>query len=374
VEFYLVTGDTSRAEYAVNTFLNTSVHTELFDIRTYLYRYLHEEAIGHLFRVASGMDSMVIGEPQITGQVKDAYRQAVIENTAGAILSRFLHKTFSVAKRVRTETELASRAISISYVAVELAKKIFGDLTGHTVMLIGAGEMAELAATHLNAQGVTQIIVASRTLENAQKLAEAFHGLAIPLEKIVEHLAIPDILICSTAADRYILGPEEIKNALKARKRRPIFIIDIAVPRNIDPQVNELENVYLYDMDDLQSVVQANIEARKKELKRAEVIVAEEIHSFLSWLETLHVVPTIIALREKMDEIRKQELEKALAALKHLNDEQKQTIASMTNAIINKILHQPITHLKKAEQEGNAEVLVEVVQQLFSLAPNKEQE
>ena len=374
VEFYLVAQDAGQSEHAVDTLLEGYFNKESFNIHDYLYCYRHEEAIAHLFRVTAGMDSMVIGEPQITGQVKEAYRQAVVENTVGTILNRFLHKTFSVAKRVRTETELASRAVSVSYVAVELAKKIFEDLRGHAVMLIGAGEMAELAATHLNAQGVEKMIVASRTLEHARRLAEKFHGIPIPLDKISENLAVPDILICSTAADHYILGPDEIKNALRLRKRKPVFIIDIAVPRNIDPRVNELESVYLYDMDDLQSVVQANLEARKKELKKAEVIVTDEVNNFVAWIESLHVVPTIVSLRTKIDTVRQQELEEALSSLKGLTDEQKKTITSMTHALTNKILHHPITRLKQAEQEGNAEALIEAIRQLFALAVDEKPE
>ncbi len=373
VEFYLVTTDITQAEEALTSFLDARVAADEVEVKKYLYYYLHKEAVAHLFRVAAGMDSMVIGEPQITGQVKDAYRQATVENTVGAILNRFLHKTFFVSKRVRTETELASRAISISYVAVELARKIFEDLQGRTVMLIGAGEMAELAATHLKAQGIQHMIVASRTLDSARRLADAFGGTAIPLEAVSEHLATPDILICSTAAPRFIIGPEAIRDALRQRKRRPIFMIDIAVPRNIDPRVDALENVYLYDMDDLQSVVTANLEARKKELKRAEIIIDEEVRSFLKWLGMLRVVPTIVSLRERMDGIRQQELDEALSSLRHLSDDQKQTIASMTNAIINKILHHPITQLKKAEQEGTAEGLVEAIHQLFALLPPEKQ-
>jgi len=333
-----------------------------------LYRYSFHRAISHLFRVTSGMDSMVIGEPQITGQVKDAYRLAVQQKAVGVVLNRLLHKSFNVSKRVRTETELASRAVSVSYVAVELARKIFGDLTGRTALLAGAGEMAELAARHLAAHGAAQILVASRTWENAQRLASTFGGEAVRLEDIAAVLDRIDILICSTAAPEYILRVDQVREALRSRKYNPIFIIDIAVPRNIDPRVDELENIYLYDMDDLQQVLKTNMEERQKELKKAEVIVQEELRQFLHWLGTLDMVPTIVSLRRRAEDIRKQELDKALSMLKaSLSREQRETVEAMTQAIVNKILHGPITEMKRGERQGDASGLVNAVRRLFSL-------
>ncbi len=337
-----------------------------------LYQYSLHNAVTHLFNVTSGMDSMVIGEPQITGQVKDAYRQAVRCDSIGTILNRLLHKSFSVSKRVRTETELAARAVSVSYVAVELAKKIFGDLHDRRAMLAGAGEMAELAARHLINHGISEIVVASRTMESANRLAQTFQGKAIPLDSLTTHLPLIDIMICSTAAPDYILRAGQIREALRARKHSPVFIIDIAVPRNIDPKVDELENVYLYDMDDLQKVLRTNMEERKKELKKAEAIVQEEVHGFLYWMGTLDLVPTIVSLRERAEEIRQGEMKKALSLLNALpDDKQTKIIDSMTQAIVNKILHAPISELKQAEKEGNASRLVEAVQSLFSLRREK---
>ncbi len=369
VEFYLVVEESS--------FAGQSVMEELFQVHLglqengwedFLYQHTYHRAITHLFNVTSGMDSMVIGEPQITGQVKEAYRQGVQQKSVGIILNRLLHKSFSVSKRVRTETELASRAVSVSYVAVELARKIFGDLNERTAMLAGAGEMAELAAQHLLGNGIARLLVASRTLENARRLAETFRGEAMALEEIPGHLDRIDILICSTAAPDYILRVDQVREALRSRKYKPIFIIDIAVPRNIDPQVDELENIYLYDMDDLQKVLRTNMEQRQKELKKAEVIVQEEVRHFLQWLNTLDLVPTIVSLRERAETIRKQELEKAFSLLKaSMKPEQRETIEAMSQAIVNKILHDPITEMKRLERQGDSSGIVNVVRKLFSL-------
>ena len=369
VEFYLVVDEDSFPEETVMQELfrtHFGLHEEGY--KEFLYRYSFHRAISHLFRVTSGMDSMVIGEPQITGQVKEAYRLAVQQKTVGVILNRLLHRSFNVSKRVRTETELASRAVSVSYVAVELARKIFGDLSGRTALLAGAGEMAELAARHLATHGAAQILVASRTWENARRLASAFSGEAVPLEEIPRVLDRVDILICSTAAPEYILRLDQIREALRSRKYNPIFIIDIAVPRNIDPRVDELENIYLYDMDDLQQVLKTNMEERKKELKKGEIIVQEELRQFLDWLGTLDMVPTIVSLRRRAEAIRKQELDKALSMLKTpLTREQKETLEAMSQAIVNKILHGPITEMKRVDQKGDTSGLVNAVRRLFSL-------
>jgi glutamyl-tRNA reductase len=284
-----------------------------------------------------------------------------------------LHRGFHVSKRVRTETELASRAVSVSYVAVELAKKIFGDLGDREALLAGAGEMAELAARHLVSHGIARILVASRTLENARRLAESFQGNAIPLDSIEGHLTKVDILICSTAAPDYILRAEQVREAMRTRKHKPVFIIDIAVPRNIDPEVNGIENVYLYDIDDLKNVLQANLEERKKELRRAESIVQDEVRAFLAWLSNLGLVPTIVSLREKAEQIRTRELDKAFSVLQaRVSEEEKKAIDSMSQSIVNKLLHDPISTLKKAEEDGDAPGLVDAVQRLFSLGPKKD--
>ena len=373
VEFYVVAADSQAGDMAVRALLVDSLSLQAADWEPYLYRYRHEEAVAHLFRVASGMDSMVIGEPQIAGQVKDAYRQATQNETVAGIFNRLLHRSFFVSKRVRTETELASRAVSVSYVAVELARKIFGDLRDRTVMLLGAGEMAELAARHLVGQGIGRMLVASRTLDHAERLAREFQCRSLPLESIHDHLSKVDILICSTAAPGYVLDVRRVREALRERKQKPIFLIDIAVPRNIDPGVNDLENVYLYNMDDLQNVLKSNLEERKKELKRAESIVQEEVRLFLLWMNTLDLVPTIVALRKRADEIRRHELEEALSIFKGpLTQEQRAIVEAMSEAIVNKLLHEPIAQLKEAEKHGEAGKLADALCRLFGLRSGQE--
>jgi glutamyl-tRNA reductase len=337
------------------------------ELDSHLYDYQGEAAIQHIFRVASSLDSMVIGEPQILGQIKTAYGYAAEFKTAGLILNRLLHKAFSVAKRVRTETEIASNAVSVSFAAVELARKIFDSLTDKTVLLIGAGEMCELAARHFMNNGVARVHVTNRTFERAQKLAEEFGGKPILFDNFVDHLPQIDIVLTSTGAPNFILGHKTIEEVIRRRKYKPMFFIDIAVPRDIDPRVNAIENVYLYDVDDLQGVVQANLKERHKEAKKAEGIIDQEIGAFFKWLASLDVVPTIVALRKKLEEIRRAELEKTFGTLKGLGDKERKSIEALTAAIVNKVLHQPMTLLKKSQNNPAGESYVEAVRALFDL-------
>jgi glutamyl-tRNA reductase len=337
------------------------------DINEHLYAYQGEDAIRHLFRVASSLDSMVLGEPQILGQIKTAYGYAAEFKTAGLILNRFLHKAFSVAKRVRTETAIASNAVSVSFAAVELARKIFDRLEDKAVMIIGAGEMCELAAKHFVANGVSKVLVTNRTFERAEKLATEFNGRAVPFEHFVDHLVEADIVMTSTGAPNFILGQRQMEEVLKRRKNKPMFLIDIAVPRDIDPKINDIDNAYLYDVDDLQSVVQANLKERKKEASKAEAIIEQEIGQFYQWLGNLEVKPTIIALRRKLDEIRKQELEKTFGNIKDLSKKERKSIEAMANAIVNKVLHTPTSVLKQAQSDGSGEDYVDAVRALFDL-------
>ena len=318
---------------------------------------------------------MVLGEPQILGQIKDAYRLALKYHTVGPILNRLLHKSFSVAKRIRTETRLAHHAVSVSYAAVEMAKKIFGHLERKQVMLIGAGEMAELAVQHLMNNGVKNIIVANRTLERAMELARRFQGQAISIAEKEEYLKEVDIVISSTGAPHYVVRYEDIKNIMRKRRHKPIFFIDIAVPRDIDPKINELDNAYVYDIDDLQAVVEENRLKREKEARKAERIVEEEVIKFEHWLETLDVVPTIIALKRKLEEIRYKELNKTFSHLKHLSEEDKKAIAVMTEAMIKKILHDPIEFLKQRENREKIDFYLDITRRLFNLdAPEEKQD
>src|SRR3990167_7603106 len=347
VEVFAVTRDIEKGLWQVKKFLSDYHNIPLEELDEHLYTYTAEDAVKHLFRVCAGLDSMVIGEPQILGQAKDAYGYALQHKTAGVIMNKLFHKAFSVAKRIRTETKIGSSAVSISYAAVELAKKIFGTLQGKSVMLIGAGEMAELAARHLLSNGVQEVLIANRTYEKAIEVAKSFNGTRIMFREFTHYLKKVDIIVTSTAAPRFIIRPEQIDEVIKERKNRSMFFIDISVPRNIDPLINNIDNIYLYNVDDLQGVVEANLKERAKEAKEAESIINEELGNFHRWVKSLDVVPTIVALKKKFEEIRKGEMEKALSGMNNLQEKDKETIDAMTKKIINKVVHDPVTHLKK---------------------------
>jgi len=332
-----------------------------------LYTYDGADAVRHVFRVASSLDSMVIGEPQILGQVKTAYTVARSQQATGIILNNLLEQAFHVAKRVRTETGIATAAVSISSVAVELARKIFGDLEGRTVLILGAGEMAELALRHLVDDGVRSILVANRSHDRAVALAEQFHGRAVTFETFRHEMLDADIVISSTSAPHLILKKEDMQAIILERRHRPIFLIDIANPRDIDPGCNEVDNVYLYNIDDLQSVVSANLKERQREAERAEVIIEREVGVFQAWLRGLDVVPTIVSLRDRVEEIRAAELQKAMSRMGDLTPEQRETIASMTTAMINKILHQPMSELRRRAVHQDGHVYSAVLRRLFGL-------
>lgn len=373
VELCAVTKEPDAAIAELRRFLAEYHEVSPEEINENLFDYQGEEAIRHLFRVSSSLDSMVLGEPQILGQIKTAYGYAAEFKTAGLILNRFLHKAFSVAKRVRTETAIASNAVSVSFAAVELARKIFDRLDNKGVMIIGAGEMCELAARHFVANGISKVLVTNRTFERAEKLAAEFNGKAVPFDSFVDHLAEVDIIMTSTGAPNFILGKRQMEEVLKRRKNRPMFLIDIAVPRDIDPKVNDISNTYLYDVDDLQGVVQANLKERQKEAGKAEAIVEQEIGQFHLWLGNLEVKPTVIALRRKLDEIRQQELDKTFGNLKDLTGKQRKSIEAMAGAIINKILHKPTAILKNSQNDMSGEDYVDAIRTLFDLpAPSND--
>ncbi|MBI3753766.1 MAG: glutamyl-tRNA reductase, partial [Deltaproteobacteria bacterium] len=374
VEVCAVARDIENGLWQVKKFLSDYHHIPLEGLDEHLYAYTSEDAVRHVFRVSSGLDSMIIGEPQILGQVKDAYGYALQHKTAGVIMNKLFHKAFSVAKRIRTETKIGSSAVSISYAAVELAKKIFGTLEGKTAMLIGAGEMAELAARHLLSNGVQEILVANRTYERAIEMAKGFNGTPIMFREFNHHLKKVDIVIASTAAPKFIIHPEQIQEVIKERKNRPMFFIDISVPRNIDPAVNNIDNIYLYNVDDLQGVIEANLKERAKEAKEAEAIIGEEIEKFYRWVKSLDVVPTIVALKKKLEEVRKGEMEKALSGMNTLQEKDIQIIDAMTKAIVNKIVHDPVTHLKKEANKVEGDFYIEATRKLFDLDKEEEAE
>ena len=339
----------------------------LGELNGYLYHYEKDEAVKHLFRVASSLDSMVLGEPQILGQVKDAYGYAAEFRTIGPVLDKFFSKTFSVAKRVRTETRVASSAVSVSYAAVELARKIFGDLSDKTVLLIGAGEMCELAARHLISAGVKGIMVTNRTFERAVKLAEEFGGTPIRFDEIPVHLKRADIVLSSTGAPHFILRRQDVEEVIRIRKNRPMFFIDMAVPRDIDPDANQVDNVYVYDIDDLNNVIETNLEERQREALKAEEIVAEEVHSFRRWLDAQQATPTIINLRRKYEEVKNTEVAKAMTMLGTEDPKMRKVVESLASSLLNKILHAPISSLKKDANGKNQMDLVTVVREIFDL-------
>jgi glutamyl-tRNA reductase len=367
VELYATTHDIAGGIARVKRFLADYHNLSLENLDSHLYAHHGEEAIRHVFRVASSLDSMVVGEPQILGQIKTSYGYAAEFKSSGIILNRFLHKAFSVAKRVRTETKIASSAVSVAFAAVELSRKIFDELSDKTVMLIGAGEMCELAAKHFLNNGVRGVMVTNRTFERAEKLADEFGGRAVPFDDLFEYLHKADIILSSTGAPHCIIGPKDLEEVMRRRRQKPMFFIDIAVPRDIDPKVNNVENVYLYTVDDLQEVVQSNLAQRAEEAKKAEDIVNQEIGQFFKWLSSLEVTPTIVALRSKFDEVRKAELEKTLANWKDLPPDGQKRMEALTNAIMNKLLHPPTSLLKKAGQGGRTDLYVDALRALFEL-------
>ncbi|MDY7000672.1 MAG: glutamyl-tRNA reductase [Thermodesulfobacteriota bacterium] len=335
----------------------------------HIYTHLGIEAVEHVFTVAASLDSMVVGEPQILGQLKEAYRDATKHGSAKVILNSLMHKAFSVAKRVRTETGIASSAVSISYAAVELAKKIFGGMEKNTAMLIGAGEMAELAATHLMNAGIQKILVANRTFERAEELAKRFHGEAIVFEELTRKLTDVDIVISSTGAPEAIIRARDLKPVLKKRKHRPMFFIDIAVPRDVDPDVNSLDNVYLYDIDDLKEVVEENMAQRREEALKAEAIIKSEAERFGEWLESLSLQPTIVALLTKGEDMAKKELQKTLKRLgPDIDPETEKTLEILVSSLVKKFYHEPIVFLKRrTQEEGSAKKILDVTRKIFNL-------
>ncbi len=365
VEIYAGVNEINAGIESIKDFISGfhNVPRDLLDRSLYILK--GQDAIRHMYRVASSLDSMVVGEPQILGQLKDAYEAALNNKTTGVFLNRLMRKSVSVAKRIRTETKIAESAVSISFAAVELAKKIFDDLASKSFMLIGAGEMAELAARHLINSGVQDVYVTNRTAARAEELALEFHGKVVLFENFTQELRYTDIVICSTGASRYILDKKQTHVIMKERKQKPMFIIDISVPRNIDPAINDLDNVYLYDVDNLQGIVDTNIEERGKEAEKAEQIVDDEIGSFLKWTASLTATPTIVALRNKAEEIRKTELEKTLSRMGPMEENKIRSIENLTCSIVNKLIHPPTAALKSDEE--NKEQMLDIVQKIFKL-------
>ena len=367
VEFYLQVHNAEAGVRRCIDFLAT--YQALPDVQfvPHLYQWHDVETVRHLFRVASSLDSMVLGEPQILGQVKAAYLAARAASRTGAVLTQLFERALNVAKMVRSETGIGDHAISVSYAAVELAKKIFERLHERTAMVLGAGETSELAARHLRRQGVTKILVSNRTPLRAEKLAQELEAKAIPWAAFPEYLVQTDIVLSSTSAPQPIIHKAMVQEAMWARKHRPMFFIDIAVPRDIDPAVNTLENVFLYDIDDLENVVEANRRERQQEALAAEDLIWREVRHFQQWLAARDAVPTIVALRQRAETMRLEELDKALARLGPLEERQRRAIEALTVGLVNKLLHAPTVNLKRSSHEGRGRDYVQLVRHLFEL-------
>ncbi|MEA3428120.1 MAG: glutamyl-tRNA reductase [Thermodesulfobacteriota bacterium] len=367
VEVLMASANMSKAVDVVKTYIAEVKNLPVSQFEGSFYIYEGEKAVQHIFRVASSLDSMIVGEPQILGQIKKAYAAATDKKTSGVILNRLLHKTFFVAKRVRSETGIGDHAVSISYAAIELGRKIFGSLEGKKVLLIGAGEMAELAVEHLIRNRTGSIAVANRTFKRGVELARHFNGKAIRLEEIPDCLKVVDIIISSTGSPGFIIKHGQVKGVMRKRRNRPIFFIDIAVPRDIDPEINRVANSYVYDIDDLKGIIDENIEERNHESLKGERIIEEAVITFWQWYESLDVVPTIVALRNKFDAIAKTEITKTMLSLKHLSDDDCQAIYRMTNGLINKIMHDPTLFLKRNGCYGNKSIYLDTARKLFKL-------
>lgn len=337
------------------------------EIVPYTYEKVGEDAIKHLFMVASSLDSMVIGEPQILGQIKDAYRAAVDRNTTGVILNRLMHRAFHTAKRVRSETGISESAVSVSYAAVELARKIFQELAGKTALLVGAGEMGELAAKHLLKSGVSRLGIVNRSLSKAVELAVPMRATAHSLDELEDLLWQADIVIVSTGAQHYVITYEMMKSTGKKRVDKPLFLIDISVPRNVDPRVTKIDNIYLYDIDDLKGVVEFNLNQRQAEAKRAQGIIEEEVFKYLKWLETLEVVPTIVSLQKKAEEIIQNELRKSRSLIQRLTEPEREQLETLVRSVAEKLINDPILFLKGKSGKKNLQLYVDMAQKLFNL-------
>ncbi|HET8549384.1 MAG TPA: glutamyl-tRNA reductase [Bryobacteraceae bacterium] len=370
VEVAVTASDDADPQGRVEEFLARQRELEPHVIRPYVYSFLGRDAIRHLFRVAASLDSMVVGEPQILGQLKAAYTLAKTEGTVNGFLDNVITRAFSVAKRVRTETEIGSSAVSVSYAAVELAREIFGSLASRKVMLIGAGKMSELAARHLARSGVGQVLVTNRTLSRAEELAGAMNGTIVPYEEFYHRLPEVDIVITSSGAPTYLLRKDQMRRIVGARRNRPMFLIDIAVPRNIEPAVNELDNVFLYDIDDLQRVVERNLRGRLDEAAEADKIVAEEVDRLETWLRARQAGPLIATLQEQLERVRVGELERLRGKLGALSEQQEEAIEALTRGIVNKIAHGPIAELRREAGAPEGSPVIDLIRRIFKLDRN----
>jgi len=368
VEVYSVVDDVEAGYGRIQEFLaDTHLALSSEQLTPHLYWHTGDRAITHLFRVAASLDSMIIGESQILGQLKDAFEVALAHKTTGVIMNRVVRKAISVAKRVRTETKISEMAVSVSYAAVELAKKIFSNLKEQTVLLVGAGEMAKLAARHLIAQGVRHVRMTTRAPQQAIDLAAKFGGTPVPFDQFKDDMASADIVLVSTGAAHYLISAEDVHRAVKERMNRPMFLIDISVPRNIDPSVRRVDNAFLFDIDDLQLRVEQNRTERVQEAAKAERMVVEEVASIREWMSSLEVTPTIVALRSRVDEIKRAEVDKVLGRLPHLSPQDREVVEGMASSIVNKLIHRTMVTLKTEVNSSSGPAFVEAARRFFHL-------
>jgi glutamyl-tRNA reductase len=367
VEVYAVADAPGEARTAVFRRLCQHRGVDPTTVEPLLYTHVDEDAIRHAFRVASSLDSMMVGEPQILGQVKDAFAIAQACETVGPTLHTLFSQAFAVAKKVRTDTDIARHAVSVSFAAVELAKKIFAGLTGRAVLLVGAGKMSELAARHLVDQGAFPVYVANRTWTRAQELARALAGTAVPFTELATALGAVDIVVTSTGAPEALIRRELVQRVMHERRGRPLFFIDIAVPRDVEEAVETLDDVYCYDIDDLKQVVDANLRERAREAQRAEALVEREVAKFTERLRDVEIVPTIVSLRERLEGIRLAELRRALARVPDATPETREAMEALSSGIVNKILHAPISKLRESGRAGAGRSWTTLVQELFGL-------
>ncbi len=368
VEIYIACEDAGRARRDLEEFISGFHGVPLSELAPHLYSQVGIDAARHLFRVAAGLDSLVVGEPQILGQVKDAYSLAAEHHCTGPLLSKLFHAAFAAAKRVRSETALSEGGVSIGYAAVALARKIFGDLTGRTVLVVGAGEMGKLTAQHMRSQGIHRMLITSRTAVHAAALAEAMDARALPWEELGTALIESDIVITATGSAAPILSRAYIEQTIRARRHRPLFIIDIAVPRDVEPEVGDLEQVFLYNIDDLQGVVQENLTRRAAEAGQAEVLLAEEVERFGAWLNSREAIPTVVALRQRFEGIRLSELRRLEPKLASLPPEARARVEEITRLLVEKLLIGPTVQLKSIRDTETVATYAEALSRLFDLS------
>jgi glutamyl-tRNA reductase len=367
-EVYTGCVDPVHAAAVLSDFMSEFHAVPAPSLAPHLYKRTDADAARHLFRVAAGLDSLVVGEPQILGQVKDAYASASEQQSTGALLNKLFHASFAVGKRVRTETGLAEGAVSVSYAAIALARKIFGDLGGLNVLVLGAGEMAKLTAVHLQAQQVRRMTIASRTLASAQTLAQQVGGAAVPWSDVSQALSSADIVITATGATEPVLTRARVDEVMRARRNKPLFIIDIALPRDVEASAGDIEQVFLYNLDDLQAIVSENLARRAAELTRAEAIVSEEVERFLAWQRSRGAIPTVVALRQRFEAIRRAELQRLEPKLNALSPDARARIDEITHLIVEKLLLTPTEQLKAVSDEAMVASYSEALSRLFSLA------